>query len=698
MMRRRVWIWLILFCPWPVAAALPVTPQIVEKPEPRWVRAAQVEVDAPRSADGDLDVTYLLVDTQILVPAAGPASVYRRFVYRIETRSALEEWSSWKIELDPSYQQLQMHHVSVLRGGQWEDRLAASRSSLLHREDDLDRQVFDQRRDLVLIFDDIRPGDVVSIAYSRVGQNPVFGGHFVGSESLAWGRSIHHRRLRVTSSAARALHYKVLGTQAAPHEESQGGWRIWTWDDTAVEAIEYTSSVPAGHVQYPFVQFSEFAAWGDVVAWALPLYTRALGRAPPARLQELATQLKAQYELPEDRLVAARNWVQENIRYFGVMLGEHSHAPHDSHEIMRRHYGDCKDKTILLVELLGLLDIEAFPAFVNTTLDQAIADRLPSPAVFDHAIVVAQLGERQIWIDPTLDFQGGNLREGELCIPDYGLALPIRPGNQALQAIPAEQSHQGVTRAVYSYDLQEEGEPWTVRVETTFERHQAEEMRGVLDSTAPEDLLETYAEHYATEVLKLEPLAPLGVIDDREDNVLMTTEVYRVTYEAVDDDDSTILETLPLLLSNDLQQPMLDAPRTLPFALAQRPARNERVVLDLPDDISLEPITVDETNPWFRFAVSSRDLDAGRLAPGRTGIELEYELEVRSKAVAADDLESYSEAVQGVWDNLGYSIWTDGLLGAELRTYVYWGVAAAGLAILLLLTACLVALLRWKVI
>ena len=678
-------------------AQLPEHPQIESRGVAAWVDELAVDVESQRPEDGDLDVTYLLVDQQIQVPPRGPATVYKHFAYRIESRSALEEWSSWDIEIDPSYHRLAMHHLKIYRQGAWQDRLSSSRSSLLHREDDLDRQLFDQRLNLVLIFDDVRPGDVISIAYSLVGENPVFGGRFTTSESLAWGRTLQRRRLRVVHATQRPLHYKVFGPGTEPRDEESGGWRSLVWDDGPVPEIEYEDGATVDFVQFPFVQLSEFADWRQVVSWAQPLYERSLDH-PPAALRQLAARLMAEHGQPEERLVAARDWVQENIRYFGVMLGEHSHAPHDSAEILRRHYGDCKDKAILLVELLRLMDIEAFPAFVNTRLGDAVADRLPSPTVFDHAIVLVELDDRQVWIDPTLSFQGGNLQDGELCIPDYGLALPVRPDAEGLQAIAPQQVDGGRTEVVYTYDLARDGDPWKVRIETTFERHTAERMRDLFDSTTPEDLLEGYVEHYGSDVFEIESLAPLGVVDHRHANLLSVSEQYRVTYQPVDDDDSTVLSTLPLLIEGDLAMPDLDTPRRGPFALAEFPARSERIVLRLPNDYSLAPVELEEDNPWFRFSIASRMLSAEEAGPGQVGLELSYELERRADQVAVEDLETYGAAVQRVWDNLGYMVWQEGLMGSKLRRFAQLSWLTAGLAVLFLAIACLAALARWRLI
>ena len=47
-------------------------------------------------------------------------------------------------------------------------------------------------------------------------------------------------------------------------------------------------------------------------------------------------------------------------------MGTNSHQPTPASETLALRYGDCKDKTVLLISLLKALGVEAHPALVNT--------------------------------------------------------------------------------------------------------------------------------------------------------------------------------------------------------------------------------------------------------------------------------------------------------------------------------------------
>src|SRR5262249_9359676 len=129
---------------------------------------------------------------------------------------------------------------------------------------------------------------------------------------------------------------------------------------------------------------------------------------------------------PAERLIAATRLVQDELRYLGMEMGASGFVPHPPATVWKQRFGDCKDKALLLTTVLAELGIAATPALVATDWRGAVRELLPSPYVFDHAIVRAELGASVYWIDATASYQRGGL--GELTPPDYEAALLVAPG------------------------------------------------------------------------------------------------------------------------------------------------------------------------------------------------------------------------------------------------------------------------------
>src|ERR1044072_1119804 len=127
--------------------------------------------------------------------------------------------------------------------------------------------------------------------------------------------------------------------------------------------------------------------------------------------------------------------LHRQVRYTGIEFGASRLIPEYPSETLRRRFGDCKDKSTLLVAALRASGIEAHLALLSAGGDEDVSPELPGFGMFDHAIVyVPRPGGADLWIDATAEYT----RVGTLPAQDSArLALIIRPGTKALTRTPA---------------------------------------------------------------------------------------------------------------------------------------------------------------------------------------------------------------------------------------------------------------------
>lgn len=664
----------------PAAAELPEHPAVELREVPAWVDPVPIDPAAAPQAEPGVPARLLLFDRQILLPASGPSVSYIHIVYRIDHRTALEDWGDWEWAFDPSYQTVGVHHLEVWRDGAWHDRLASSRIALLQRERDLDLRMYDQRLDLVAVLDDLGTGDVVSLAYSLTGDNPVLGGRYSSSFTTVSGLPVERASLRLLTAPGRRLETRMIGDgPPAEWQRREDGWRElrWVFADGSQAAEDDDEASP---VEQPVLWFTEVRSWAEVDRWALELYDP--GPAPP-ELVELAAEIAAEAgDDPGARFAAARGWVQGRVRYFAVLAGIHSHTPHPPAETLARRYGDCKDKAMLLVALLGELGIDAWPALVNSTDGGDLAELPPTPAVFDHVIVVASVGDQTVWVDPTMSLQAGGADDA--CLPSYGWALEVRPGIEALTPVPETATHPGTTRVTYDYTLSRDEPAWA-SVTSVYERCEAESMRDYFSRSTPDEVLDGYSDFYSGAGVVAEPATDLEIRDDREANRLTVVERYRLRREEDGDDGGMLFETLTLLAEGKLVRPEDDRESAL---FLEHPMRLEETVMIHANGWGLELEPVDERveSRWFRLTAKSSPLPEG---PG--GIVIRYVLESLADEVAVADLDDYEDAVDEAYDALGYSVFVEGPGGPPARVWlpvaILVGLVLAGLVSLAVLLA-----------
>ena len=67
--------------------------------------------------------------------------------------------------------------------------------------------------------------------------------------------------------------------------------------------------------------------------------------------------------------------MQDDIRYLGFENGLNSFKPSKPIEVLKRRFGDCKDKALLLSTLLQSYGIAANPILVNSTYGKNIDEK-----------------------------------------------------------------------------------------------------------------------------------------------------------------------------------------------------------------------------------------------------------------------------------------------------------------------------------
>jgi hypothetical protein len=367
-------------------------------PTPDWVRPADISPEALAPRDTGQSVAYLLTDRQIRIQG-DTGTRYVRRVVRPLTESGLESVAEIEIDFDPACERLAIHALSVYRAGKLYNRLRPDQVRLIQRERDLDQKLYDGTVTALIILDDVRVNDVIDIAYSVDGRNPVFGDKYFSSFALGWNVAVERASVRIVMPRSRRLHTRTYHIDLEPTVSVHGDTREYLWVRNAVPAVIDEGDYPDWYQPYPWLQVSEYRNWTEVADWAAALYTWK-GDLDPALLRQIAQWRAPDIPLAEAVRRALR-FVQGEIRYLGIELGQNSHRPAHPNDVFARRYGDCKDKALLLSAILNEMGISARPSLVATKHGRVLAERLAGPGLFDHVIVINMVPSRP-WAFPTM--------------------------------------------------------------------------------------------------------------------------------------------------------------------------------------------------------------------------------------------------------------------------------------------------------
>jgi transglutaminase-like putative cysteine protease len=618
-----------------------IAPVDVELPPATPATAPRADgVDTPDAANqaaapegGSGSATWLL-EAQIYVPRTGEPVRFFRSVVELRDRSALDDFSTIEIVHAPPHERVELHRLRVRRDGLWSDRLQVTEHRVAQRETALAQNVLSGHRSLLLLVPDLRVGDVLESSWSVVGENTALAGH-VSSEWRLAPPGAKRRRFDLWVEPGAFVEAKVLGDGPEGIDVIEpNGLRHRSWDLAPPEAAAEEAFVPGDVLTEPRLQLSGYRTWQEVVEWGRRLYPRT---ASSAALDRVAAAWRGLP--PEERVLEALRFVQGEIRYLALAEGEHTLRPRPPEQVLERRFGDCKEKSALLIELLARLDVAAHSVLVSSWRGAALPDALPSPGVFDHAIVGAELDGRHLFLDPTLEPQSATSLDA-LWLPRYRYGLRLAPGSSALTEIPDELSAIPEREVVARYEVAPGLRSWKVEIETRHRGQGADRFRADVARDGREALATSYLDFYRSSVPELASES-LVIRDGPDRSDVVTLERYR--HETPEPG----FETLPLELSSSL--PLLDKPgeRRFPVALRYPFAHRETLEIHSPGT-RFEPISGRIDNRWFLFEAGTKSIS--------DGVQTTYRLETRSDRVAPADAPEFAEEVEKMNELLGISI------------------------------------------
>jgi transglutaminase-like putative cysteine protease/Tfp pilus assembly protein PilF len=435
---------------WAAAPAAPTAPweggAFTADPQAIARAAAKIE------SEGD-DVVVLLMETRYSFDEAGRETYEQRLVYKILTASAHESWSTLEESWEPWHQARPEVRARVITPDGAEhplDPTTLSESSAGRDAPDM----FEDGRVLRAPLPATRQGAVVEQQVTVRDTSPFFDGGVVRLHSLDPGMPVRHARVTLEAPAALPLRWVARELPGvSPREEVTAGRRRLTFEARDLEAADDPEpGLPSDVPRVAYIAFSTGKSWSDLARRYSEIVDRSIKGADITSFLRAATAgSPAASQLDTINRLLAR--MSDEVRYTGMELGEGGLIPRTPAETLKRRFGDCKDKAVLLTALLRAVDVPAYVALLNAGEDdQDVEESLPGFGLFNHAIVVVP-GSPALWIDPTDPFA----RAGELPVADQGrLALVASPTAAGLVRTPeatAAENRQLETRDVYLADL-----------------------------------------------------------------------------------------------------------------------------------------------------------------------------------------------------------------------------------------------------
>jgi tetratricopeptide (TPR) repeat protein len=422
--------------------------------DPRLLLAAAEKIDAK-----DQQVVYLLDEATFSFEAGGRSRSVWHEIKRVATKDGVNDSGTAMAYWAPWYDEKPVITARVITKDGTVQMLDAK--AIVESTAEMEQDIFSDERVLRAPLPGVAAGSVIETVITIEGRGAIASGGRFGIFNFGGSEAVEHSRLTL-DSAPGIVPRLVNKANIEPRRVEQNGRTLLVFEKGHSDAIENEEGyLPSDEMNVPYVAFSTGTSWQEMAHDYSAIVDKQIGN------DDLKGVVKAAAgNATEPAAVAANllHYIDANIRYAGVEVGDGSIVPRPPKSVLGQKYGDCKDKATLLVALLRASGISAHVALVDADTGFDTIAELPGISHFNHAIVVIDPrnpGEPALWVDPTDEFA----RPGELPIEDQGrLALIAGDSTAALSRTPEAPSTANRYRETRTFTLPEDGKAHVVEV------------------------------------------------------------------------------------------------------------------------------------------------------------------------------------------------------------------------------------------
>jgi tetratricopeptide (TPR) repeat protein/transglutaminase-like putative cysteine protease len=399
--------------------------------------------------DSEAGALRLFDLTVVRLQKKATTSRYRQQVIRIINPRGAELNRTFHIEYAPARQQVRILQSRVFHPDNTTD------ASVLVRDYSLSEpwyNLYYDVHDREITFPELAPGDLVELSYliEDTGGRNMLGNYFGDMTLLQYSQPTQKAVYVLLAPEKQVLHFnrpKAARYRKIPQEDKTVA-HLWEAQD--LEAVEPEPDMPGITETNSYLHVSTFESFRALGRWYAGQVSDQL--VPGPQVKKLARELTEGLTEELEKIRAIHRFVTDQTRYVGLEFGIHSYVPYQVSDVLMRKFGDCKDKSALLVTLFGQVGIRAQMALVRMKRLGPVPRDPASLAVFNHAI--CHLPDFDLWLDGTAPFHDVT----ELPDQDQGtLALVIEEDGGRLVPIPTSQAERNRTDIRYRVQPAQDG-------------------------------------------------------------------------------------------------------------------------------------------------------------------------------------------------------------------------------------------------
>ncbi|MFT5777645.1 MAG: transglutaminase-like putative cysteine protease [Crocinitomicaceae bacterium] len=280
-------------------------------------------------------------------------------------------------------------------------------------KDDLSGYAFhDDSRKINFRYSSLQEGAKTRLSYDEYIKNPRFlPGFFFGG----YYPSVQSKYIVIVDKSIelKFFTFNLEGYNVKQTREEKGGKVIFTWtcDTPPTYKIESSAVNPRFFLPQVFPVILNFTSGTEVKSilgspedlykWYQELVSNINKTESTPEMVALVNELVADKETDLEKVKSIYYWTQKNIKYVAYEYGLGGFIPREANDIFEKKFGDCKDNSSIMKEMLEIAGIQSHLTWIGTRDIPYSYREFPTPAVDNHMILTYIEGEDHYFLDAT---------------------------------------------------------------------------------------------------------------------------------------------------------------------------------------------------------------------------------------------------------------------------------------------------------
>jgi transglutaminase-like putative cysteine protease len=281
-----------------------------------------------------------------------------------------------------------------------------------NQKNDLDDTFYDDTKKVSFLYPKLQEGSKTQISYSYDIKNPRFLSAFYFGDYYP----IAKNKVTLIVDKNIELEFKEFNTEnqnISFEKKKKGRNYIYTWTKNNTNKYEIDRNAPSFKTVIPHIipmirsykTKNEEKVVLDGVAslydWYYSLVKDINQQEKDEELTTLVASLTAGKTSDLEKVKAIYYWTQQNIKYIAFEYALGGFIPREANDVFKKKYGDCKDNSSILSEMLDIAGLSGQLTWIGTRSIPYTYEEVPTPAVDNHMILSYEDNGTTYYLDAT---------------------------------------------------------------------------------------------------------------------------------------------------------------------------------------------------------------------------------------------------------------------------------------------------------